>query len=123
MSKLRSGLERAFREKHPLPYETHRLPYTVRHHYTPDFILAENRFVETKGLFTSADRSKMLHVKQQHPEVKVLMVFQEPNRHLTKQSKTTYAQWCDKHDIRWLHINAAVRMTQEELQAFLNTGE
>ena len=29
------------------------------------------------------------------------MVFQAPYNKINKNSKTTYAMWCEKHDIPW----------------------
>jgi hypothetical protein len=65
---FRSGLEIAISKELDLnkvkyEFETIKLKYTVPekvHTYTPDFYLKEKEFfIETKGLFTSADRKKM----------------------------------------------------------------
>lgn len=115
-TKHRSNLERDFHRRFTsLPYEANRLTYTVEHSYCPDFTLGPNLFVETKGLFTSADRSKHLHVKKQHPQVKVLFIFQNPRLRLAKGSKTTYADWCEKHGFKYLHINDIAGHTVESL--------
>jgi hypothetical protein len=115
----RSNLERDFHRRFPaLPYEAHRLAYQVTHHYTPDFQLAPNLFVETKGMFTATDRAKHLHIRRQHPDARVLLVFQNPRLRLSKASKTTYAQWCDAHNIAWLPIEKALTLTQTELTAW-----
>lgn len=115
-TRYRSGLERAFAAKFPdLPYEPTRLPYSVTHTYTPDFSLGENLWVETKGLFTSADRTKHLYVRKTHPNQKVLFVFQQPEKTLSKKSKTTYADWCNLNGFKWLHIDQALRMSKEQL--------
>jgi len=64
MKKYRSKLERTFAAMHPtLPYENTRLEYVQVHHYTPDFQLGPNHFVEVKGLFSSADRGKHLQIE------------------------------------------------------------
>lgn len=124
MSKYKSGLERKFAARNPgLKYEATKLPYVVTHTYTPDFSLGDNLFVETKGLFTSADRAKHLHIKKQHPEVKVLFVFQNPNLRLTKASRTTYAEWCTAHGIKFLHIDQIESHTSDTLRALLNKTE
>ena len=45
-------------------------------------------------------RRKMLAVKAQHPELDIRFVFQRNNT-LSKQSKTTYGAWADKHGFKW----------------------
>ena len=42
-----------------------------------------------------------LLIKKQHPELDIRMVFQNPNGKIRKGSKTTYAIFCDKHEIKW----------------------
>ena len=34
------------------------------------------------------------------------MVFQAPFNKISKKSKTTYAQWCEKHGIKWAAVHA-----------------
>lgn len=100
--RYRSNLERDFHRRHPTArYEPHRIPYTVTHHYVPDFVLPDGTIVETKGRFTGAARAKHLHLKKQHPDLKVTFVFQNAHRRLSAKSKVTYAEWCDKHGFDW----------------------
>ena len=66
--------------------------------YTPDFLLPIGIIVETKGLFTAADRRKHLLVQKQHPELDIRFVFSSSKRRLSKVSKTTYAGWCEKYN-------------------------
>ena len=40
-------------------------------------------------------------IKKQHPELDIRFVFMNPNGKIRKGSKTTYANFCDKHDIIW----------------------
>ena len=82
-------------------YESDKLKYWVEHTYNPDFTIRENTYIETKGRFLSADRAKHLYIKEQHPEVKVYFLFGNASNTLTKSSKTTYAEWCDKHGFKW----------------------
>lgn len=59
-------------------YEKHRIDYTsapVQHHYTPDFVLGNGIIVETKGLFSVADRQKHLLIQKQHPGLDIRFVF------------------------------------------------
>jgi hypothetical protein len=82
-------------------YESTKVPYVIRHNYTPDFVLASGIFLETKGYWDADDRRKILAVKKSNPELDIRMVFQAPYNKISKKSKTTYAQWCDKHNIPW----------------------
>ena len=82
-------------------YETEKLSYTIEHTYTPDFVLPNYIYLETKGYWDAADRRKVLAVKRDNPDVDLRMVFQSPYNKISKSSKTTYAKWCDKHDIPW----------------------
>ena len=82
-------------------YEPEKLSYTIEHNYTPDFVLPNYVYLETKGYWDPADRRKVLAVKRDNPDVDLRMVFQAPFNTISKKSKTTYAQWCEKHDIPW----------------------
>ena len=82
-------------------YEPTRVPYEIQHHYTPDFLLPNGVYLETKGYWDSADRRKMKAVKEQNPELDIRMVFQAPFNTISKKSKTTYAKWCEKLEIPW----------------------
>ena len=87
----------------PFDYETINLYYEVseQRKYTPDVILSNGIILELKGRFTSNDRKKMLLVIAQHPEKDIRMVFQRHTNKLFKGSKTTYSEWCEKHNIKW----------------------
>ena len=82
-------------------YEPEKLSYTIEHNYTPDFVLPNYIYLETKGYWDPADRRKVLAVKRDNPDVDLRMVFQSPFNTISKKGKTTYAQWCEKHDIPW----------------------
>ena len=70
--------------------------------YTPDFYIVESGiYVEAKGHFDKADRVKMALVKQQHKDLDIRFVFMNARNKIYKGSKTTYADWCNKHDYRW----------------------
>lgn len=105
----RSGLEKSIQsdiERNNLNpnYEATRLEYVIPetlHTYTPDFHLSPHIVIETKGRWTVDDRLKMLYLKEQHPELDFRMVFQNANQKIKKGSKTSYADWCDKHGIKW----------------------
>tara|TARA_Y100001963_G_scaffold25219_1_gene34205 strand:- start:292 stop:657 length:366 start_codon:yes stop_codon:yes gene_type:complete len=105
-SKYRSGLEEQVAKLLDglgvtYEYESTRVPYTIQHHYSPDFILPNHVLLETKGYWDAADRRKIKAVKKDNPELDLRMVFQSPFNKISKKSKTTYAKWCEKHDIPW----------------------
>lgn len=104
-SGLRSGLEDKIaadlKSKGVLvKYETFKIAYTkpvTSHKYTPDFLLPNGIIIEAKGLFSTQDRKKHILVKEQHPELDIRFVFNRSSSKLYKGSKTTYANWCDRH--------------------------
>jgi hypothetical protein len=57
--------------------------------------------IESKGRWTAEDRKKHLLVKQQHPELDIRIIFQSAKNKISKGSKTTYADFCNKHGIVW----------------------
>ena len=59
-------------------YESTKVPYQIQHNYTPDFVLPNGVFLETKGYWDDADRRKMRAVKKCNPELDIRMVFQDP---------------------------------------------
>ena len=82
-------------------YETHKVAYQIQHNYIPDFCLPNGVILEAKGYWDAEDRRKIKAVKEQNPDLDLRMVFQDPYNKISKGSKTTYAKWCEKHDIRW----------------------
>lgn len=65
--------------------------------YTPDFILPNGIIVETKGRFVVEDRQKHLILKDQHPKLDIRFVFSNSKAKISKNSKTSYADWCTKY--------------------------
>jgi len=82
-------------------YETKRISYTIQHHYTPDFILPNGVVLECKGYWEASDRRKIKQIVKDNPDLDLRMVFQAPFNKISKKSKTTYAQWCDRLKIPW----------------------
>jgi hypothetical protein len=88
----------------PAAYEQVVVDYitpATKHKYHPDFQLPSGILIETKGRFVPADRKKHLLVKAQHPELDIRLVFYNERAKLSKTSKTTYADWCEKNGIKW----------------------
>ena len=109
-SKFKSGLEEQVAKLLEglgvtYEYESCKVPYTIQHHYHPDFILPNHVHLETKGYWSAPDRRKIAAVKRDNPELDLRMVFQSPYNKISKGSKTTYAKWCEKHDIPWTHFH------------------
>ena len=103
---FRSGLEERIagelrKESVSYEFEETKLKYTKPeklHTYTPDFYLPEQDiFIETKGLFTTADRQKMRLIKEQYPELDIRFLFSNHKAKINKRSKTTYGMWCEKY--------------------------
>lgn len=90
-------------------YETDKIKYLWpkrQSTYTPDFKLPKEGgffYVETKGRFTVSDRQKHLLIKEQCPDIEIRFVFSNQNQKLYRGSKTTYAQWCEKHGFMFAH--------------------
>ncbi len=81
-------------------YEQHPVYYTKPSRlsrYTPDFLLPNGIVIETKGRFVTADRQKHILIKAQHPDLDVRLVFSNPKTRISKNSKTTYQMWSEKH--------------------------
>lgn len=101
----RSGLEEATSKNLKqrgvaFEYESRVIHYTKparQAKYTPDFILPNGIIIETKGRFVTADRQKHILILDQHASLDIRFVFSNPNTRISKNSKTTYAMWCEKH--------------------------
>lgn len=84
-------------------YETEKFGYVLHRKYTPDFKVG-NVYVEVKGWWPPAERTKFLAVIMNNPGLPIFVALQRPHLTLSKQSKTTYAQWCTKHGIAWCPV-------------------
>ena len=100
----RSGLEDRISEQLkglsvPFKYEEFKIKYEVNESrtYTPDFEIPNGIIIESKGRFVSADRKKHLLVKKQHPHLDIRFVFSNSRAKISKGSKTSYGDWCDKN--------------------------
>lgn len=120
-SKKRGKFKNGFEEKvykeltkclGPIIYEPYTFLYRVEEtrRYTPDFFVKGTNllYIEGKGKFTGSDRKKMLLVKEQHPEAEFRFYFVSGNKRLSKVSKTTYGDWCDKHGFQWCDLKTGV---------------
>lgn len=83
-------------------YESRKFPYVLACVYNPDFVDEANKVMyESKGFWRAADRRKILNVKRQYPDWTLIMILQDPNKRISKTSKTTYAKWCERNGLEW----------------------
>jgi hypothetical protein len=68
--------------------------------YLPDWTLANGIRIESKGRLTSQDRSKMLAVKEQHPNLDLRIVFGANNK-IHKAKAKRYAEWASEHGFKF----------------------
>ena len=102
-AKYRSKLEK---ECHELlgkdwEYEPHRIAYTVRRNYTPDFVKGDY-YIEVKGFFRAGDTQKYKAIAEQlRIEGKQLVfLMPDPNKKTRKGGKLTYRDWCAKNKVQ-----------------------
>ena len=108
--KYRSKFEAEVAKLLPKGYEyepkSKKLDYVVpatSHKYLPDFVRGKT-LLEVKGHLTLQDRKKMKLLREQYPDLRIVMVLQAPNNPIRKGSKTTYAKWCEANDIEWCSL-------------------
>ena len=71
--------------------------------YTPDFELDNGIIIETKGIFSAADRRKHIEIQKQHPTLDIRFVFSNANAKLYKGATSRYCDWCDQKGFKWAH--------------------
>ena len=71
--------------------------------YTPDFELDNGIIIETKGIFSAADRRKHIEIQKQHPKLDIRFVFSNANAKLYKGAKSRYCDWCEQKGFKWAH--------------------
>ena len=86
-------------------YEPEYIPFlqpAKSRRYCPDFKTVANVYIECKGKWTAEDRYKHVLLKEQHPDKRIVLVFQNPDVKINKRSKTTYGDWATKNGLEWL---------------------
>lgn len=119
---FRSGLEEKVAEfltskGVKFTYETLKVPYVkpeTKHIYTPDFILDNGIIIETKGRWLLDDRKKHILIRKQRPDLDIRILFQNANAKISKGSKTSYADFCEKHGITYAHREIPVAWLKEK---------
>ena len=99
------------REGVDFEYETMKIKFKRLCVYTPDFIFPNGVIIEAKGYFKPEDRTKHLLIKSQ-TQHSIRFLFQNAYNTLSKNSKTTYADWCDRYGFLWCHRKIPTEWTQ-----------
>jgi hypothetical protein len=97
-------------------YETRKIKYVIpekTHTYTPDIWLPNGIVIELKGRWTAEDRQKIALVKSQHPELDLRMVFSNSRAKISKVSKTTYGDYCNKLGIPFADKHIPIEWIEE----------
>lgn len=88
-------------------YEVTKIPYIIpesNHTYTVDFSLINGILLEGKGYLSShQERHKYVLLKQQHPDLDLRFVFDNPNK-LCGGTKMTHAKWAEKYGFPYCSI-------------------
>lgn len=92
-------------------YEPEKFPYTLPvSYYTPDFKVTykdgTTEYLEVKGFFDPAARVKMHCIKDQYPDLNVVMHFMKEYTRLTPRSPVTYLEWAEKHGYKVRFFNS-----------------
>lgn len=70
--------------------------------YIPDFELSNGVYIEVKGRLLNADKRKLEAVKEQHPDLNLVLLFDSNNLLGGKnKNKARYGDWADKVGIPW----------------------
>ena len=81
--------------------------------YTPDFVLQNGIIVVSKGRFLTEDRQKHILIKKQHPHLDIRFVFSNSKQKISKASRTTYAQWCEKNGFQYADKEVPIHWIKE----------
>ena len=118
--KRRSKLELKFEEiikefDVAYDYEVTKIPYTIpesNHNYTVDWTFINGLLVETKGYLSDhKERYKYVLLKQQHPDLDLRFVFDNPNK-LCGGTKMTHSKWAEKYGFKYCSIKDVDQIKQ-----------
>lgn len=84
-------------------YEKIKLPYILTKKYISDYSLEDGTLIEVKGYLRTADISKMKAVRAQHPDQRIVFIFQAPHKPVPRQ-KQTHAEWAEKNGYEWIDL-------------------
>jgi hypothetical protein len=121
-SGYRSGLEAAVAQqltllKEEFDYEVLRIPFLVEEtrHYVPDFVLRNGIILELKGRWQTPDRKKHRLVHAQYPDLDIRFIFSRPTERISKQSRTTYAKFCESQGWKYAGPTCPVEWLREPI--------
>ena len=66
-------------------------------------MLSNGIIIETKGIFSAADRRKNIEIQRQHPKLDIRFVFSNAKQKLYKGAKSRYCDWCEQKNFKWAH--------------------
>ena len=116
----------------PFGYETLKIQFAVPSRpakYTPDFVTGAkgadfSKFtpklivLETKGYFrTTADRQRLIQMKECNPTLDLRLVFQDAKKPIYKKSPTSYGKWATDHGFPWADKGTVPLKWIEEMRA------
>ena len=111
-NEFRSGFENDVSKQlqpYGFSYEPWQIDYKIERKYTPDFVYergGRTYLIECKGYFRSGDTQKYRSIAKCIPEThELIFVLMKPNQKVSKNTKNTMAQWCDKNNILWYNID------------------
>ena len=119
-TKRRSKLEERFESilkdfDVPYEYEVTKIDYIIpesSHTYTVDWTVLNGKLIETKGYLSDhSERRKYILLKEQHPDLDLRFVFDNPNK-LCGGTKMSHAKWAEKYGFRYCSIKDTEQIKQ-----------
>jgi len=108
LGKYRSGFEKDVAQQlqpFGFTYESCQVPYRIERKYTPDFVYENGEttyYIECKGYFRAGDTQKYRSISNcLGSNQELIFVLMKPNQKVSKSTRNTMAQWCDKNNIKW----------------------
>ncbi len=99
----------------PWSYEVTKIPYTIpesKHNYTVDFTVMNGILIEGKGYLSDhKERYKYVLLKEQHPDLDLRFVFDNPVK-LCGGTKMTHAKWAEKYGFKYCSIKDTEQIKQ-----------
>lgn len=96
---IQKSLRKQRKKVERFEYEVDYIDYVLKRRYNPDFTVTRKDgsvlYVEAKGYFRPEDRSKLIAVRKQNPDLDIRIVFQK--NPLIKGTKSRYTDWADRH--------------------------
>ena len=99
----------------PYEYEVTKIDYIIpesSHTYTVDWTVLNGKLIETKGYLSDhSERRKYVLLKEQHPDLDLRFVFDNPNK-LCGGTKMSHAKWAEKYGFRYCSIKDTEQIKQ-----------